>query len=498
MARPAAFAGPVAGPAGVMDRAMIPRSTRPVAPRTVPIAPCIPIVAIAAALIVATAAAATSGWEGALSILWLALVAIAWRNPAAGLTVIAFAVPFEQRLSIPTVITSVTAMEYTVWAVALGSIPRMARDRRLALDRVGAMHLAVVVALVVSLAAGGVRVSTWWDVVQGWSLALLVYLIARAALSDTRARLVVVSALAAGVVTNAVVALWQRATEAGPESFVVGGALRVFGTFLHPNTLAAYLAFVLPLLLAASLVWQTPAAWLWRVAAAAGIVTLVMTQSRGGMLALGAAAVVLLALAPRPIQRWAAVAAVALALVIATTGTADRLPGLDRFTTVAPTGGPAQVTPETWGQLERQAHWGAAWAMLRSNPMFGVGAGEFSDAFREHTPEWRFRVGRGHAHNGYLQLGAEAGVPGLLAFAGWVGTILVALWRRVIRSSGLDYLLAAGALGTAVAWTVNNVFEHQDVPSIPVMFTLVVAVGLGRLSAPGTSPSCGESIGDAP
>jgi O-antigen ligase len=478
-----------------MDRAMIPQSTRPGVPRTVSIQP---LATIAAGLLVATAAAAGSGWEGVLSVLWLALVAVAWRHPVVGLTVIAIAVPFEQHLSLPTLVGTVTAMEYTVWAVTAGSAPGLLRTRRLALDRVGVMHLAVIVALVASIAAGDVRVSTWWDVVQGWLLALLVYLIARAALSDARARLVVVSALAVGVVTNAVVALWQRGTGAGPESFVVSGAVRVFGTFLHPNTLASYLAFVLPLLLAVSLGRETPTAWLWRCALAAGSVTIVMTQSRGGMLALGAAAVVLLAMATRPIQRWAAVAAVGVAMVVATTGTIDRLPGIDRFTTVAPTAGPAQVAPETWGQLERQAHWGAAWAMLRSDPSFGVGAGEFSDAFREHTPDWRFRVGRGHAHNGYLQLGAEAGVPGMLAFAGWVGTILVALWRRLIRSSGLDHVLAAGALGGAVAWAINNVFEYQDVPSIPVMFAMVVAIGLGRLSAPGTSPSRGEPIGDAP
>ena len=38
---------------------------------------------------------------------------------------------------------------------------------------------------------------------------------------------------------------------------------------------------------------------------------------------------------------------------------------------------------------------------------------------------------------------------------------------------------------SAVAWAVNNVFEYQDVPSIPVRFTMVVASGLGRLSAIG-------------
>ncbi len=477
-----------------MVQAFGPRLTRPSLAGTVPVGPWI---GIAAALAVAFVAAAMPGLRGVLSILWLVLVAVAWRRPVVGLAVVALAVPFGQRLSIPTVVGDLAAMEFTVWAVAAGSIPRLVRERRLAVDRVAVMHLALVVALVASIGAGGVRVLTWWEVVQVWLLTLLVYVVARAALTDARARLAIVSALGLGVVANFGAALWQRSTDAGPESFVVGGTLRVFGTFLHPNTLAAYLAFVLPLLLVASLVRQAPMTWLWRGAAVTGLATLVMTQSRGGMLALVAAGVVLVALAPRSIQRWVAVGAVAFVLVLATTGAVDRLPGVDRFSTVAPSAGPTQVTPETWGQLERQAHWGAAWSMLRSDPLFGVGAGEFNDAFRDHTPEWRFRVGRGHAHNGYLHLGAEAGLPGLLAFAAWIGTIAVALWRRVVRTSSLDYVLAVGALGAAVAWAVNNVFEYQEVSSIPVMFTMVVAVGLGGLHATDTSPSRDEAPGDA-
>ena len=453
--------------------------------------------ALVAAVAVATISAASTGWQGALTIAWLALAIVSWWHPAAGLAIVAAAIPLEQRHSIPVIGADLTAMEFTVWAVAIGAIPRLVHERRLVLDRVATVHGAVVVTLVASIAAGGVILPRWWIEVQGWLLALLVYVIARVALADWRARGLILTVLSVGVVANAGAAVWQRSTGAGPESFVVDGAVRVFGTFQHPNTLGAYLAFVLPMLVVASLATRHPIVWLWRIATIAGVVTLVMTQSRGAMLAFGAAVVVLVVLAPMQIQRWVAIGTVAIALLVVATGSIERMPAVDRFASIVPASGPTQVTPETWGQREREAHWGAAWSMLRSDPVFGVGAGQFNDHFREHTPEWRFRIGRWHAHNGYLHVGAEAGVPGAVAFVAWIGTILAALWRRVLRTSGANALLAAGALASAVAWTVNNVFEYQDVPSIPIMFVLVVAIGLGGAGAMGSLPARAETTGEA-
>lgn len=456
------------------------------------------VAAILAALVAAALAAVPPGWAGALSLLWLVLAVGTWRWPVLGLATVALAVPFEQRWSIPTVAGDMTAMKYTVWALVAGTAPLLLRERRLVVDRVAVAQLAMLVALVASIAAGGVRVATWWETIHAWLLAWLVYLVARSLRLTRRDRHVVVASLALGVIVNLARATWQVATGAGPESFVVGGLVRAFGSFFHPNTLAAYLAFVLPVLIAVSLARERRVAWLARIGAISGVAALLLTQSRGGMLSLAAAMAVLVLLMPRSIQRWAAFGVVGTALLVLATGTVDRVPGLDRFTNIDVDGEATQVTRATWGQQEREAHWGAAWSMLRSDPLFGVGAGEFNDHFREHTPEWRFRVGRGHAHNGYLQFGAEAGVPGIVAFALWVGTILVALWRRVLGTVGIEYWLAAGALGSAIAWAVDNVFEYQDVPSIPVMFALIVALGLSGVTVTERAFSRGDATGDAP
>jgi hypothetical protein len=462
--------------------------------RTVSVA--VAVAAILAGLVAAAIAAAPPGWAGALSLLWLMLAVATWRWPVVGLVAVALAVPFEQRWSLPTVAGDLTAMKYTVWALVAGAAPVLLRRRQVFLDRVAVAHLAMLAALVASFAAGGVRVGTWWDTIHAWLLAWLVYVVARSLRLGRRKRDILVAALAAGIFVNLAKAIWQVATVSGPESFVVGGFMRAFGTFYHPNTLAAYLAFVLPVLIAMSLSHETRVLWMARAGAVAGLVALLLTQSRGGMLSLGAAMVVLVLLMPRAIQRWLVVGVAGVALLVLASGAIDRVPVVDRFTNIAVGGEAMQVTRATWGQQEREAHGGAAWSRLWSDPLFGVGAGEFNDNYREQTPEWRYRVGRGHAHNGYLQLGAEAGVPGMAAFTLWVGTILVALSRRVLGAIGTEYWLAAGALGASVAWAVDNVFEYQDVPSIPIMFALVVALGLSGAAGNGRAFSRGDATGD--
>jgi hypothetical protein len=447
--------------------------------------------AAAGALVGATAAAAivalAPGWAGVVSALWLALVALAWRRPETAIAIAVLALSFEQRLALPTLVGEVTPMHYAGWALVAGMLPGLVACRRVVIDRVAIFNLAVVVALVASFGAGGVRVLTWWLEIATWLLIALVYICVRSLGLGSRGLRRVFLAIAAGVVVNALVAVWQVLTGAGPASFSVNGVVRAFGTFTHPNTFAAYLAIVLPSVFAMSMARPAGAGvWVIRAASIAGGAALLLTQSRGGWLAFATAMLVLVALAPRDMQRWAVAVGVSIAIVVVASGLFASVPGVERFTAIAGAGAEVQVTSETWGQLEREAHWGAARSMLTTDPLFGVGAAEFNDNFREHTPAWRFRVGRGDAHNAYLQLGAVAGLPGVIAYAAWVGCILVSLCRRAFRVTGERYLLVAGALGSAVAWAIDGIFEYQDVPAIPMLFVILVAIGLGGSMAPTT------------
>jgi len=74
-----------------------------------------------------------------------------------------------------------------------------------------------------------------------------------------------------------------------------------------------------------------------------------------------------------------------------------------------------------WSASARIGYWTAGMRMVRERPLMGVGLGNFADHFFAH----KTRTGEEtrYAHNDYLQILAETGTVGLLAFVG-----LVAAW----------------------------------------------------------------------
>ena len=93
--------------------------------------------------------------------------------------------------------------------------------------------------------------------------------------------------------------------------------------------------------------------------------------------------------------------------------------------------------------------WRSALNAIGDNPLMGVGFGNYEAAYQEiyilDEAKERFQ---GHAHNIYLQLWAETGLPGLLLFCGLFGYILYWSWRRahnfyglMIFSATLDFML---------------------------------------------------------
>lgn len=259
----------------------------------------------------------------------------------------------------------------------------MSTGTRLVLDRIAIMHPLVVITLVTCFAAVGVRVLSWFHEIYHWLLPLFVYIVCRSLPLTVRNRLLVIVGVASGIAVTSFAGFYQFITSAGPQSFEVGGMVRIFGTFGHPNTFAAFLVISLPLVIAVSLtpiVTIGPVARLIiRAGGGAGLVALALTQSRGGWLALAAASAFLFFMAPRRTQRAVVSGALLIAVSAVAPGMASDTPGLDRFASVVDSQpGHTQVTTETWAQLEREAHWGAARSMMSENPWFGVGAAQRS------------------------------------------------------------------------------------------------------------------------
>jgi O-antigen ligase len=217
--------------------------------------------------------------------------------------------------------------------------------------------------------------------------------------------------------------------------------------------------------------------WLLLAPAAILVAGLYASWSRGGWMGFGAAVLAMGALLPRR-GFWGvlvAVLIVALGLGLYATGRlpadiADRLTGFlayARFEDVRGVG----ITDANFAVIERMAHWQAAISMWRANFWTGVGLGCYEAAYPDHNLiNWTLPLG--HAHNIYLNLLAETGLLGLVAYFVWQGMLILRLVAASRELFGWQRGLALGLLG---AWTqiavhglvdnllVNNVHLHVGV-----------------------------------
>lgn len=301
-------------------------------------------------------------------------------------------------------------------------------------------------------------------------------------------RRIVAWTVGTALVLQAGLGLVQTAAAAGPGGFVVGGVLRAFGTFDQPNPYGGYLGIHLPLILAGAIYARgSRRGWL----ALLGVVVLlgiVASRSRGAWLGMGVSSLIVILAAGRQAAPWArgllAVAAVAvLATAVAVVGGE-----FDRAL-------PPDIQRSFWGEhpvddvvrhrahddfaiAQRVAHWGAGWRMFQDRPLLGVGAGNFDEAYRGYALQ-PFDEPLGHAHNVALNFGAEAGLPGMILFAGlslWAFGIAVAAVRR---SRGMAYEWSAvGALGALVGFATHNLVDSLFVSGMGIVFALILALAL--------------------
>lgn len=86
--------------------------------------------------------------------------------------------------------------------------------------------------------------------------------------------------------------------------------------------------------------------------------------------------------------------------------------------------------------------WEVAWQAFREHPWGGVGWGQFPLYYKLNLPAQPLEVAAQHGHNLLLQLLAEGGVLGLLAFLSLWGGVALMVFRSRERRAGLLLLLA--------------------------------------------------------
>jgi hypothetical protein len=220
---------------------------------------------------------------------------------------------------------------------------------------------------------------------------------------------------------------------------------------LHPNEVAGALLWVMPALIVLSgwllthiRIWWSPRKWIGPLAATGLVIaatllvtgTFVLTQSRSGYLAIALSSVVLtFVLLPK--QRGRFLFGVFTALVI-TIGLAYLFFG---YSSVSPSSTDESLAADPALSLDtlegRTQVWLHALYAIQDFPITGMGLNTFQHIVQVFYPMSLFgpNYDIGHAHDEFLQIALDLGLPGLIAF---LSLYMVAFWmlREIWNEAG--------------------------------------------------------------
>ena len=239
-----------------------------------------------------------------------------------------------------------------------------------------------------------------------------------------------------------------------------------------PNLVGGMVGVLIPVTVAQFLFGRGRVARL--LAGAASVLlglALVLSQSRGALIGVGLAFVVMGVLRDR--RFWLVVFAAGLIA-----GAATYQIGLQR--TVAFLSGSTSVE-SIHGRFEV---WERAIYMIQDFPFTGIGLGTFEKVTPLLYPLFTIGPDAGvpHSHNVYLQAGVEYGLPGMVAFMGVLAALVLTGWSgvRAARTSAW-HGLAIGLLGALVVFMVHGLLDA--VTAVSAKTAVLVWALLGLMTA---------------
>lgn len=350
-----------------------------------------------------------------------------------------------------------------------------------------------------------------------WIEFLLILFLGNQYLRTRRQIWILVTITCLAAVSQGIYGFIQEFFNIGPQSFIRDAGLRVYGTFDQPNPYAGYINITLTLVLALFLLARTV-----KVRVLAGIAALILggaeylSQSRGGQIAI-VVAVIFIITVGMPRLRTLVTAGFIGVLGVIAAYLAGRIPehyllpilrilGLIRISFTAP-------STQDFSTAERLAHWIAGINMFIDHPFTGVGIGAYGDAYAPYHITI-FVNSLGHAHNYYINIAAETGIIGLMAFLLFLTVIFVTCGRayrtitkyflkiRALRAHpqatisapeanrtltlfnalGDDRALAIGILASLLSVCVHNFVDNLFVHAMSSLFALLL-IALVRLGA---------------
>ncbi|MCP3963509.1 MAG: tetratricopeptide repeat protein [bacterium] len=260
-------------------------------------------------------------------------------------------------------------------------------------------------------------------------------------------------------------------------------------TFVNPNHFAGYLAMVVWLGAGLALAYRGARRALLLFLSAYLAVAVVFSLSRGGALGLivSLGFFLLLQALCREERRQLWVAGALVLLVVLLTAWLGVSPFLERL----------QELRSSWptGDLRKEI-WLGTLSMISDSPWLGTGPGTYAHAYGRYQTELTAGHFVDHAHNDYLEVTAEIGLPGFLVasicIAGLFGTAIRKLLGQKDRHLRV---IGFGALTSCFGLLVHSAVEFNFyIPANALLFTICAALALlaGSVSRRGVTLGRGD------
>lgn len=331
------------------------------------------------------------------------------------------------------------------------------------------------------------NLSAWLNEWIKWLIVALIvfYVLENRSQQKTFVWLLVISALG-----HAIVGIYTFLGGSGADHLrITERFFRAFGTFGQPNPFGGFMGLMAPLAIMLTysqmILTLKKTSWMmfikmmcYGIVAFMIIVALFASWSRGAWLGFVASmGIILIAL---PAKRWQSIALFFIGLLlivgvayanILPTSISSRVQSItqEMFSSIDVRG--VYITSENYAVIERLAHWQAAINMAESNPILGVGMGNYDSAYDQYrTLNWEMSLS--HAHNYYLNILAETGAVGLSVYLLLFAGLFTMAWKARIHPDQGSRYIVIGLLGSWVYLTthsltdnlyVNNIFIHIGV-----------------------------------
>lgn len=270
---------------------------------------------------------------------------------------------------------------------------------------------------------------------------------------------------------------------------------------IHPNVMAGTLVILVPIPLAyllfgtqAPLSVASTVSFLSKslttqfrllslIALCTMLLILGLTQSRGAFIALTVTLIFLI------ITRWPRSFFILLVGVVLGAIFLSRQPILlQKVINLLASGGAVSSTEV------RMEAWSRAYYMLQEFPFTGIGMGTYKQVADLMYPFFTVPEALPHAHNIYLQIAVDLGLPGLIAYLALLINLFAMLTTilRARHATNLQRTLAIGATGSLTAMLVHGLLDAvtwgTKLAFIPwLLFALITLLFLGVKKAQATS-----------